>query len=116
MTKAIIRAGLCAGLLLLGACTLGDLADARATLKSAGAAAKSYVNEQIETRKELRAGIQATIRAEFEAQMGAARDAERNGKLVKAIEHWAGARALYEEHMPLLKDLKAKVADFFDDD
>lgn len=116
MIQAIIRAGLCAGLFLLPACTLGDLADARATLKGAGAAAKSYVSEQIETRKEYRAGIRATIRAEYAASMFAADTASRAGDMETAQKHWAAARALYNEHIPQLKDLKAKVADFFDDD
>ena len=102
--------------LLLGACTPGDLADARSTLKDVGAAGKSYVNEQIETRKEYRAGIRATIRAEYGALMFAAENAARVGDLESAKQHWAAARSLYAEQMPLIKDLKAKAGDFFGDD
>ena len=104
-----------AAVFLLAACTPSDLADARATLKGAGAAAKAYVGDQIETRREYRAGIRDADRAQYDALMGAARDAERNGDLETAIENWAAARALYTEHMPRLDDMKARVGEFFDD-
>lgn len=108
--------GLLLGAVLLTGCTLGDLADARTTLKNVGTAGKSYVNDQIETRKEYRTGIRATIRAEYEALMGAARDAERNGNMKVARENWTAARTLYTENMPQLKKIKDKIGDFFHDD
>ena len=114
MCKSILVA--IALVLSLEACTIGDIADARATLKGASAAAKSYVSTKIETRKEFRSGILAVDRAKYDALMGAARDAERAGNLEKAFEYWAAAREHYVERMPHLEDIKKRFGDFFRDD
>lgn len=100
----------------LGACTTGDLLDARATLKDASAAAKSYISTKIETRKEFRSGILAADRAKYDALMGAARDAERAGNLEGAFDYWDAARTHYVEHMPHLEDMKKRIGDFLRDD
>lgn len=105
-----------AAALLLAGCTPGDLMDARASLKDMASAAKSYVNDQVQIRKEYRSGIHATVRSEYAALMFAADSANRQGDMEAAIEHWAAARALYAEHMPKLKDMKKRFAEFFDND
>lgn len=104
------------GAFLLAGCTLGDLADARSTLKAAGTAGKEYFREHIVTRREYRLGIKNAIRAEYNFHMIAAELAARGGKTGEAKAHWKAARKLYAENMPLLKDLKTRIGDFLGDD
>ena len=102
---------LIAGLALSG-CTASQ---ALGVVNDAGAAAKNYAQEHIQTRILYRANKRRAVMAQYDALMQAADMADRDGDMALASEHWTAAIALMDREMPDLTKLRAKIRDFFEE-